>query len=70
MWVVLMDMNLLKSTIIAISQLLFKDYKIQYRYGTDPETDVIWESVPDDFVIPSKETVRFWIINDKNGRKR
>ena len=50
-------------------EILFKDYKIQYRYGTDPETDVIWESVPDDFVIPSKETVVFWIINDKNGAK-
>ena len=50
-------------------EILFKDYKIQYRYGTDPETDVIWESVPDDFVIASKETVVFWIINDKNGAK-
>ena len=35
-------------------EILFKDYKIQYRYGTDPETDVIWESVPDDFVIAIK----------------
>lgn len=47
----------------------FEDYKIQYRYGTDPETDVIWESVPDDFEVPSKGTVVFWIINDKNGKK-
>ena len=48
----------------------FKDYKIQYRYGTDPETDVIWESIPNDFVIPAKGTVVFWIINDKNKRKQ
>ncbi|MCQ6274753.1 lamin tail domain-containing protein [Bacillus sp. V3B] len=47
----------------------FEDYKIQYRYGSDPETDVIWESVPDDFVIPSKGTMVFWIINDQNGEK-
>ena len=47
-------MNLSKSIITATSQYQFEDYKIQYRYGTDPETDVIWESVPDDFEIPSK----------------
>ena len=46
----------------------FKDYKIQYRYGTDPETDVIWESVPDDFRY-SKGTVVFWMMNDKNGNE-
>ena len=32
-------------------EILFKDYQIQYRYGTDPETDVTWEAVPDDFTI-------------------
>ena len=47
----------------------FNDYKMQYRYGTDPETDVIWASVPDDFAIASKGTVVFWIINEKNGAK-
>jgi Calcineurin-like phosphoesterase/Lamin Tail Domain len=47
----------------------FKDYKLQYRYGEDPTTDVIWSSVPDDVVIPSKETLVFWIINAQNGEK-
>ncbi|WP_413303471.1 lamin tail domain-containing protein [Bacillus sp. 1P10SD] len=47
----------------------FKDYKLQYRYGTDPTTDVIWPSVPDDVVIPSKKTLVFWIINDQNTNK-
>ncbi|WP_078381799.1 lamin tail domain-containing protein [Sutcliffiella halmapala] len=45
----------------------FKDYKIQYRYGSDRATDVIWASVPDDVVIPSKGTLVFWIINSQNG---
>ncbi|MDL4842672.1 lamin tail domain-containing protein [Aquibacillus rhizosphaerae] len=44
----------------------FKDYKIQYRYGSDPESDIIWPSIPDDVVIPSKETLVFWIINGQN----
>lgn len=47
----------------------FKDYKIQYRYGTDPTTDVIWPSIPDDVVIPSKKTLVFWIINEQNTNK-
>ncbi len=47
----------------------FKDYKIQYRNGKNRGTDVVWESVPDDFVIPSKGTVVFWIINDHNEDK-
>lgn len=47
----------------------FGDYKIQYRYGTDPETDVIWASVPDEFTIESKGTAVFWIINAQNGDK-
>jgi len=47
----------------------FKDYKIQYRYGTDPTTDVIWPSIPDDVVIPAKKTLVFWIINDQNTNK-
>ena len=47
--------------------LNFKDYKIQYRYGTDPASDVVWPSVPDDIVIPSKGTLVFWIINGQNG---
>ena len=47
----------------------FKDYKIQYRYGTDPATDVIWASIPDDVVVPSQKTLVFWIINDQNTQK-
>ncbi|WP_113928328.1 lamin tail domain-containing protein [Bacillus sp. P14.5] len=47
----------------------FKDYKVQYRYGSDPAGDVVWASVPDDFVLPSQETVVFWIINSQNGDK-
>ncbi len=47
----------------------FKDYKIQYRYGTDPATDVIWASIPDDVVVPSQKTLVFWIINDQNPHK-
>ncbi|WP_428909512.1 lamin tail domain-containing protein [Niallia sp. Krafla_26] len=44
----------------------FKDYKLYYRYGTDPGTDVVWPSVPEDVVIPAGETLVFWIINDQN----
>ncbi|WP_226669275.1 lamin tail domain-containing protein [Metabacillus litoralis] len=47
----------------------FKEYKLQYRYGNDPASDVVWASVPDDVVIPSKETLVFWIINSQNGEK-
>ncbi|MFD1779878.1 lamin tail domain-containing protein [Fredinandcohnia salidurans] len=45
----------------------FKDYKIYYRYGTDPGTDVVWPSVPEDVTIPAGKTLVFWIINDQNG---
>lgn len=45
----------------------FKDYKIQYRYGTDPASDVIWPSIPDDVEIPAQGTLVFWIINAANG---
>ncbi|WP_066304384.1 lamin tail domain-containing protein [Bacillus sp. FJAT-29814] len=47
----------------------FKDYKIQYRYGEDPATDVVWPSVPDQVVIPAQGTLVFWIINAQNGAK-
>ncbi len=49
--------------------LSFKDYKLQYRYGTDPASDVVWPSVPDDVIIPAQETLVFWIINGQNGEK-
>ncbi|UAL47758.1 lamin tail domain-containing protein [Sutcliffiella horikoshii] len=46
--------------------LSFKDYKLYYRYGAESATDVVWPSIPDDVVIPSKETLVFWIINAQN----
>jgi hypothetical protein len=45
----------------------FKDYKLHYRYGADPTSDVIWPSEPSDVVIPSKKTLVFWIINGENN---
>lgn len=47
----------------------FKNYKMYYRYGTDPGTDVVWPSVPEDVVIPAGETLVLWIINTQNGEK-
>lgn len=47
--------------------LPFKDFKIHYRYGTDPASDKIWASVPDDVTIPAGKTLVFWIINSANG---
>ena len=47
----------------------FKDYKLMYRNGAQLTTDVIWPSVPDDLFIKSKETLVFWIMNDKNEEK-
>ncbi|WP_243355322.1 lamin tail domain-containing protein [Bacillus litorisediminis] len=44
----------------------FKDYKMYYRYGTDPGTDVVWPSVPEEVVIPAGETLVLWIINTQN----
>ncbi|MBM4760990.1 metallophosphoesterase [Bacillus sp. B15-48] len=45
----------------------FKDYKMYYRYGTDPGTDVMWPSIPEDVLISPGETLVFWIINSQNG---
>ncbi|UOQ46681.1 lamin tail domain-containing protein [Gracilibacillus caseinilyticus] len=47
----------------------FEHYKMQYRYGTDPESDIIWPSIPDDLVIPAGEILVFWIINGQNNDK-
>ncbi|MGP4041812.1 lamin tail domain-containing protein [Gracilibacillus sp. D59] len=47
----------------------FEHYKMQYRYGSDPASDVIWPSIPDDVVIPANETLVFWIINGQNNNK-
>jgi hypothetical protein len=48
----------------------FKDYKIRYRYPMDgPEADLTWPGVKEDIVIPSGETLVFWIINKGNTDK-
>ncbi|WP_199624191.1 lamin tail domain-containing protein [Paenibacillus alkalitolerans] len=45
----------------------FKDYKLQYRYtDSGPEADVIWPAEVEDIVIPSRETLVFWVINGRN----
>ncbi|WP_018758550.1 S-layer homology domain-containing protein [Paenibacillus terrigena] len=46
----------------------FKNYKINYRYPDDgPEADVKWPTTKEDFVIPSQQSVVFWIKNDTNS---
>lgn len=48
----------------------FKDYKIRYRYPMDgPEADLTWAGEKEDIVIPSGETLVFWIINKGNTEK-
>ncbi|WP_242144442.1 MULTISPECIES: lamin tail domain-containing protein [unclassified Bacillus cereus group] len=48
----------------------FKDYTIRYRYPSEgAEGDLIWGAVPDDIVIPSGQTLVFWIINGPNKEK-
>ncbi|MFI8707637.1 lamin tail domain-containing protein [Bacillus sp. NPDC077411] len=50
--------------------LNFKDYTIRYRYPSEgPEGDLIWGSTPDDVVIPSGQSLVFWIINGENNEK-
>ncbi len=48
----------------------FEHYKMQYRYGSDPASDVIWPSIPDNVVIPANETLVFWTINGQNNEKK
>ncbi|MDM5153308.1 lamin tail domain-containing protein [Bacillus sp. DX1.1] len=48
----------------------FKDYTIRYRYPAEgPEGDLIWGSTPDDVVIPSGQSLVFWIITGENNEK-
>ena len=48
----------------------FKDYKIQYRYPFEgPEADLVWPSDQEDIIIPSKESLVFWMINADNATK-
>nr|WP_306813067.1 S-layer homology domain-containing protein [Paenibacillus soyae] len=44
-----------------------KDYRIKYRYtDSGPSADVIWPTSTEDVVIPSKQSVVFWVINAYN----
>lgn len=48
----------------------YKDYTIRYRYpNTGPEGDLLWGPPADheEIIIPSGETVVFWIINSGNS---
>ncbi|WP_201319258.1 S-layer homology domain-containing protein [Paenibacillus sp. EPM92] len=48
----------------------FKDYKIYYRYtDSGPDADVVWPTDVEDFILPSKQTMVFWIINAQNQSK-
>ncbi|WP_169507413.1 choice-of-anchor I family protein [Paenibacillus harenae] len=48
--------------------LNFDDYKLVYRYpASGPDADVIWPGIKEDIIIPSKETLVFWVINGQNG---
>ncbi|MDO5025528.1 MAG: lamin tail domain-containing protein [Trueperella sp.] len=47
----------------------FTDFKIRYLYPIDEQSNsnsVVWESVPDQVVIPAGETLVFWIKNGPN----
>ncbi|OZI13538.1 hypothetical protein CEW92_01550 [Bacillaceae bacterium SAS-127] len=47
-----------------------KDYKIRYRYPMEgPEADLIWGPEKEDLLLPSGETMTFWIINGQNEAK-
>ncbi|NMO96561.1 lamin tail domain-containing protein [Paenibacillus lemnae] len=47
--------------------LNYSNYKMYYRYPDKGASgDVIWSPSKEDLVIPSRESVVFWIINDKN----
>ncbi|WP_338751750.1 S-layer homology domain-containing protein [Bacillus sp. FJAT-52991] len=47
-----------------------RDYKIHYRYPMEgPEADLIWGPEKEDLLLPSGETMTFWIINAGNKDK-
>ncbi|MCI2253051.1 lamin tail domain-containing protein [Domibacillus sp. PGB-M46] len=47
-----------------------KDYTIRYRYPADgPEGDLIWRADKEDLVLPSGETMTYWIKNSTNQSK-
>ncbi|MDT8974902.1 S-layer homology domain-containing protein [Paenibacillus sp. chi10] len=46
----------------------FKNYKVNYRYPDDgPEADLKWPTTKEDFMIPSQQSVVFWIKNGANN---
>ncbi|WP_318241664.1 S-layer homology domain-containing protein [Sporosarcina quadrami] len=46
------------------------DYTIRYRYPAEgPGGDLIWRHTVQDLIIPSGETMVFWVINSANGDK-
>ena len=48
----------------------FKDYVIRYRYPMEgPAADLLWKPEQEAFMIPSGESVVFWIINNGNQDK-
>ncbi|MCM3784603.1 S-layer homology domain-containing protein [Neobacillus mesonae] len=49
-------------------EINLKDYKLYYRYtDSGPSADVIWPTENEGIIIPSRETVVFWVINSANG---
>ncbi|MBM7565959.1 S-layer homology domain-containing protein [Paenibacillus sacheonensis] len=48
----------------------FKNYKLQYRYtDSGPDADVVWPTDSEEILIPSKQTMVFWVINSQNKQK-
>ncbi|WP_288927133.1 lamin tail domain-containing protein, partial [uncultured Trichococcus sp.] len=46
--------------------IALKDYQILYRYTDSNTDDAVWE-IPNEAVIPPKQTMVFWIMNGKNN---
>ncbi|NGP46688.1 lamin tail domain-containing protein, partial [Bacillaceae bacterium SIJ1] len=45
----------------------FANYRLQYRYpDKGPESDLFWDAVEKNIIIPAREAVVFWIKNGKN----
>lgn len=46
------------------------DYTIRYRYTMEgPQADLLWKPEVKDVILPSGETMVFWVINSANGAK-
>ena len=47
-----------------------KDYTLRYRYPAEgPEGDLLWRAEKEDLLLPSGETMTYWIKNSKNQDK-